>query len=81
MKNILSYQPGTVFTGKEILDWAKFHVENDTSHARQGRRILRLYSQTLNPTRFYIVKSNYETWGCNEFRHEPLVIKSSIQEL
>ena len=41
MRNILSYQPGTKFSGQEIIDWAKFHVKNATSHAKQGKRILR----------------------------------------
>ena len=76
MKNILSYQPLTRFTGKEILDWAKYHVENNTSHAKQGKRILRLYEKTLNPTRMYYVLSNYETAGCGDFRHEPIVLRA-----
>ena len=28
MKNILSYQNGTIFTGKEIIDWANYQVNN-----------------------------------------------------
>lgn len=76
MRNILSYQPGTKFSGQEIIDWAKFHVKNATSHAKQGKRILRLYEQTLNPAREYYVLSNYETAGCGDFRHEPIVLRT-----
>lgn len=76
MKNILSYQPLTRFTGQEILDWAKFQVENNTSHEKQGKRILRLYENTLQPDRQYFVFSNYETAGCGDFVHQPLVIKA-----
>lgn len=78
MRNILSYEPYKAkFTGQEILDWARHHVANETSHARQGRRILRLYEKTLNPTRLYYVLSNYETAGCCDFRHEPVVLRTA----
>lgn len=76
MKNILSYQPLTRFTGKEILDWAKFQIENNTSHVKQGKRILRLYENTLQLDRQYFVFSTFETAGCGDMRHEPLVIKA-----
>ena len=34
IKNILSYQPGTLFTGAEIKAWVKEQLENHTSHER-----------------------------------------------
>ncbi len=76
IKNILSYKPLTRFTGKEIIDWAKFQVNNNTSHVKQGKRILRLYEDTLKPECEYFVFSNYETAGCGDIRHEPIVIKA-----
>lgn len=76
MKNILSYKPGTVFSGQEILDWAKYQVQNKTSHHGQGLRILRLYGKTLNPIRDYVIKSSYESWGCGNMVHKPLVVKT-----
>ena len=75
MKNILSYQPGTVFTGQEILDWAKYQIENKTSHFLQGRRVMRLYGKTLNPNRKYHIFSQYESWHCGNGIHKPLVVQ------
>ena len=75
MKNILSYQPGTVFSGQEILDWANYQIKNKTSHYRQGLRVLRLYGKTLNPIRDYVVKTTYESWRCGSAIHKPLVVK------
>ena len=75
MKNILSYQPGTVFTGQEILDWAKYQVENKTSHFLQGKRVMRLYGKTLYPNRKYHILSHYESWGCGNGIHKPLVVQ------
>ena len=75
MKNILSYKPGTHFSGKEILDWAKYQIENKTSHYAQGKRVMRLYGKTLNPNRSYVIHSSYESWGCGNWVHKPLVMK------
>ena len=76
MKNILSYKPGTVFSGQEILDWAKYQVQNKTSHHSKVLRVLRLYGKTLNPIRDYVIKSSYESWGCGNMVHKPLVVKT-----
>lgn len=76
MKNILSYQSGAVFTGKEIIDWANFQVDNKTSKSKYGARILKYYKATLKSTREYHVFSKYETAGCNDIRTMPLVIKA-----
>ena len=76
MKNILSYQPGTVFSGQEILDWANYQIKNKTSHYKQGLRVLRLYRKTLNPARNYVVKTTYESWGCGNAIHKPLVVRT-----
>lgn len=76
MKNILSYQNGAVFTGKEIIDWANYQVDNKTSKSKYGSRILRYYKDTLQSTREYHVFSRYETAGCGDIRTMPLVIKA-----
>lgn len=73
MKNILSYKPGTVFSGQEILDWAHFQVKNKTSHRKQAMRVLNLYGKTINPIRDYVIKTSYESWGCGNIIHKPLV--------
>ena len=38
-KNILSYQPRTIFTGKEIKDWVQYHLEHDTSKTKFAKRM------------------------------------------
>lgn len=75
MKNILSYKPGTVFCGQEILDWATYQVKNKTSHYKQGLRVLHLYKKTLNPAREYVILTTYESWGCGNAIHKPLVVR------
>lgn len=75
MKNILSYKPGTVFSGQEIIDWAEHQVKNKTSHYKHGRRIMRLYGKTLNPSRLYNVLTQYESWHCGNGIHKPLVVR------
>lgn len=78
MKNILSYQNWAMFTGKEILDWANYQVNNSTSKKKYAARILKYYKDTLNPTRRYYVFSRYETAGCNDVRTMPLIVRDSV---
>lgn len=54
MKNILSYQPGTVFTGKEIKDWIDFHISRQTSHTKQALHMQQEYWK-IKDTREYLV--------------------------
>lgn len=56
MKNILSYTPDAAFSGQEILDWAKYQVENKTGHFRNARLILYYYGN-LNPETMYTVQT------------------------
>lgn len=76
MKNILSYQNGAIFTGKEIIDWANYQVNNKTSKSKYGLRILKYYKDTLKSNRKYRVFTRYETAGCNDTRVMPLVTKA-----
>lgn len=78
MKNILSYQNGTVFIGKEIIDWANYQVNNSTSKKKYAVRILKYYKDTLKPMRKYRVFSRYETAGCNDIRTMPLVVRQYV---
>ena len=72
MRNILSYQNG-VFSGEEIMNWAKHQVENKTSHKRNARYILNHYK--LLPQRQYGIKTSFFGTGCGEVRHRPLIYK------
>lgn len=77
MKNILSYQPLTTFSGEEILNWANFQIQNETSHKKQGQRILdRFYN--LNKNRKYYVKSSFRmsSVGLGQLRKHPIVIRA-----
>ena len=79
MKNILSYQT-PIFTGKEILDWANYQVDNKTSHYKQGKRILRLFS-AIKPNRKYYIFASYENWNCGNWTKIPIVYRySKIEE-
>ena len=74
MRNILSYVPGTQFSGKEILDWAKYQVANETSHEDSGRVILEKFSN-LVPNRMYTIETNHAGTGCGERIKKPRVWK------
>lgn len=73
MRNILSYQPGTKFTGEEIVKWANFQIENKTSHMKQGERILKRYK--LKSTKEYYIRTSYEGIVYGEITNEVLVLK------
>lgn len=53
MKNILSYQAGTIFSGREIKQWAFHHYLNHTSHERNAKRILNKF--IIKDDRYYTI--------------------------
>lgn len=67
MKNILSYKPGTKFSGKEIKDWIEFHTSRQTSHTRQALHMQQEYWR-LKDTREYLVFPRHVT---NDY-HDPI---------
>ena len=77
MKNILSYQ-NREFSGKEILEWAQYQVDNNTSHSKQGARILK-YFNNLHLDRMYLIDSRYRTYACYDegytLRKQPIVYR------
>jgi hypothetical protein len=73
MRNILSYEPGTKFSGKEILDWAKYQVENKTSHEKYGEVILRRFGN-IKPEKMYCVETHHPGTGRGEIIRKPLVM-------
>ena len=61
IKNILSFQPNTVLTGKEIKNWIKYNTENSTSHSKIAKRMIG-YLETLEDTAKYILyKEQYKS--------------------
>ena len=73
MRNILSYKHGTKFNGQEILDWAKYQVENKTSHEKYGEVILRRFNN-IKPEKLYTIKTNHTGTASGEIIHKPLVM-------
>ena len=73
MRNILSFENGHKFTGQEILDWAKYQVENKTSHEKYAKIMLRRFSN-IKPEKMYTVKTNHPGTGCGEIIRKPLVM-------
>lgn len=58
MKNILSYKSGTLFYGKEIKEWIRYQIENETSHYKEAVNMQRC--DVLDEARYYIDKGNYQ---------------------
>lgn len=73
MENILSYQ-NAVFSGKEILDWANYQIDNHTSHYNQGLRILNYFSE-IKSDENYIIQTSYETFSVNEIRKQIRILR------
>ena len=78
MRNILSYVPGTKFSGFEILQWAKFQVNHKTSHIKQGVHIIRSFGN-IKPERYYTIATSYQGTGCGEVLKKPLIKKVVMQ--
>lgn len=76
MRNILSYTPDAVFTGKEILDWANYHVENKTGHFRNARLILYYYGN-LNSETLYTIQTYRTPNHWDERIQIPLITKKN----
>lgn len=60
MKNILSYQCGSVFTGKEIKEWIAYHLKNKTGHTRHANYLKRFFS-LKDDKLYYLCKNNYSS--------------------
>ena len=58
MKNILSYKLGTIFSGREIKEWIKYHIENQTSKTNIAKRMMK-YLNIADNEKYYLSKGNY----------------------
>lgn len=66
MKNILSYKLGTSFSGKEIKDWIRYNIENNTSRAKIAYK-MKGYLETLEDDVMYVLyKDNYSSCASYE---------------
>ena len=43
MRNILSYQYGAIFTGKEINEFIEYNINNNTSHKKDSIRLMKQF--------------------------------------
>lgn len=64
VKNILSYVPGTVFTGEEIREWIQAHLEGDPKKEKIARGMYR-YLNTLKDDEKYEVFKSQERSSAN----------------
>lgn len=72
MLNILSAMHDRTFSGKEILDWAKYQVENKTSKEKFGKQLLFYYEGKIKADRQYILYNygwcNWRHWATKNIR-------------
>lgn len=59
MRNILSYAPCTRFAGKEIKEWIKFHIENQTEYTKEAQRMTD-YLNISDEVEYTIHRGNYQ---------------------
>ena len=59
MKNILSYARGTKIKGKEIKEWVRFHIENQTEYTDIANNMIR-YLNISDDAEYQISKGNYQ---------------------
>lgn len=65
MENILSYVKRPV-SGREIKEWIRYHVLNETEYTRIARRMTRYLS--CSDDRLYVVETTSVGTGCGERR-------------
>ena len=77
MKNILSYQPMSTFSGKEIKDWISFNLKNNTSHTKQAKMMEKFLN--LRDDKIYHIKLSYPSSSAGKIIHKPIVVRFKEQ--
>jgi len=73
IKNILSFN-GKNILGKEIKEWIKFHIENQTEYSKMAKTMER-YLETIIDERNYKIDLAPKGTGCGERkRYHPNII-------
>ena len=57
-KNILSFQPNTTFTGKEIKAWIQYHTTHETSKSKFAKR-MKEYINLADDELYILTKDTY----------------------
>ena len=79
MRNILSFTEDTALSGKEILDWAKYHSKNNTPYKKYAKIILRRFGN-LNSDTMYVIKLNHVNhWF--EYGRTPWIVRADKKSL
>lgn len=76
MKNILSYQPGTRFTGAEIKSWIIEQIQKHTSHERLARYMTR-FSKIKDERLYFISIEKQRDHHDSNSRRIPRVYRAS----
>ena len=73
-KNILSYQPHTLFTGKEIKDWIQYHTTHETSKSKIAKKMSQFCA--INDAEFYTINRNDDrgSSSCGSY----LIMKANV---
>lgn len=66
MKNILSYQLGSSFSGKEIKDWIRENLNPNSSHYSIAKSLSHFLTLKDNK-RYILAKENYSS--CESYNH------------
>ena len=75
MRNILSFTEDTELSGQEILDWAKYHSENNTPYKKYAKIILRRFPN-LQPNTKYVLKLNHVNQRWFDYGKTPWVVRA-----
>ena len=64
LRNILSFSEDVEVTGQEILDWARYQIENNTEHKKMAKVVLRRFGD-IRPNSKYTVRLERTPWILN----------------
>lgn len=59
MRNILSCYPCTRFKGKEIKEWIRFHIENQTEYTKEAQKMID-YLNISDDVEYKIYRGTYQ---------------------
>ena len=73
-KNILSYQPNVIFTGKEIKSWIQYHTTHETSKSRMAKK-MQGYMNIKDDGRYVLIRDQDR---CSSRLGEYLVTRTNV---
>lgn len=75
MQNILSFTEDTPISGMEILEWAKYHSENNTHYKKYAKIILRRFGN-IKPNTMYVLKLNHVNQNWLAYGKTPWIVRA-----